>query len=53
MYILLYNLLYQVVAIVACCHGLALGCWGHRSEKVNLRGLDYVAYKMFQYAVLL
>jgi len=27
--------------------------WGHRSEKVKLRGLDYVAYKMCQYAVLL
>jgi len=26
---------------------------GHRSEKVKLRGLDYVAYKMCQYAVLL
>jgi len=26
---------------------------GHRSEKVKLRGLDYVAYKMCQYSVLL
>jgi len=26
---------------------------GRRSEKVKLRGLDYVAYKMCQYAVLL
>jgi len=30
-----------------------LGCWGHRSENVKLRGLDYAAYKMCQYAVLL
>jgi len=30
-----------------------LGCCGHRSEKVKLRGLDCVAYKMCQYAVLL
>jgi len=26
---------------------------GHRSEKVKLRGLDYIAYKMCQCAVLL
>ena len=30
-----------------------LGCWGHRSEKVKLRGLDNVACKMCQCAVLL
>jgi len=34
-------------------HQSHLGCWGHRSEKVKLRGLDYVAYKMCQCAVLL
>jgi len=32
-------------------HIWALG--GHRSEKVKMRGLDYVAYKMCQCAVLL
>jgi len=30
-----------------------LGCWDHRSEKVKLRGLDYVAYKICQCAILL
>jgi len=30
-----------------------LGSWGHRTEKVKLRGLDCVAYKMCQCAVLL
>jgi len=32
-------------------HILAVG--GNRSEKVKLRGLDYVAYKMCQCTVLL
>jgi len=27
-------------------HQSHLGCWGHRSEKVKLRGLDNVAGKM-------
>ena len=34
-------------------HQSHLGSWGHRSEKVKLRGLDCVAYKMCQCAVLL
>ena len=33
-------------------HQSHLGCWGHRSEKVK-RGLDNVAYKMRQCAILL
>ena len=39
--------------IISGVHQSHLGCWGHRSENVKLRGLDYVAYKMCQYAVLL
>jgi len=39
--------------IISGVHQSHLGCWCHRSEKVKLRGLDYVAYKMCQYAVLL
>ena len=30
-----------------------MGFWGHRSENVKLQGLDYVAYKMCQYTVLI
>jgi len=29
-------------------HQSHMGSWGHRSEKVKLRGLDNVAYKMCQ-----
>jgi len=39
--------------IISGVHQSYLGCWGHRSEKVKLRSLDYVAYKMCQCAVLL
>jgi len=39
--------------IISGVHQSHLGCWGHRSEKVKLRGLDYVAHKMCQCAVLL
>jgi len=39
--------------IISGVHQSHLGCWGHRSEKVKLRGLDCVAYKMCQCAVLL
>ena len=39
--------------IISGVHQSHLGSWGHRSEKVKLRGLDYVAYKMCLYAVLL
>ena len=39
--------------IISGIHQWHLGCWGHRSEKVKLRGLDNVACKMCQCAVLL
>jgi len=38
--------------IISGVHQSHLGCWGHKSEKVKLRGLDCVAYKMCQCAVL-
>jgi len=39
--------------ITSGVHQSPLGSWGHRSEKVKLRGLDCVAYEMCQCAVLL
>jgi len=39
--------------IISGVHQSHLGCWGHRSEKVKLRCLDYAAYKMCHCAVLL
>jgi len=39
--------------IISGAHQSHLGCWGHMSEKVKLRGLDYAAYKMCHCAVLL
>jgi len=39
--------------IISGVHQSHLGSWGYRSEKVKLRGLDCVAYKMCQCAVLL
>jgi len=39
--------------IISGVHQSHLGCWGYRSEKVKLRGLDYAAYKMCHCAVLL
>ena len=39
--------------IISGVHQSHLGCWGHRSEKVKLRGLNYVAFKMCHCAVLL
>ena len=39
--------------IISGVHQSHLGCWGHRSEKVKSRGLDNVACKMCQCAVLL
>jgi len=39
--------------IISGVHQSHLGCWGHRSEKVKLRSLGCVAYKMCQCAVLL
>jgi len=47
---LLYDFLNLIISGVQQSH---LGCWGHRSEKVKLRGLDYAAYKMCQCAVLM
>jgi len=39
--------------IISGVHQSYLGCLGHRSEKVKFKGLDNVACKMCQYAVLL
>jgi len=39
--------------IISGVHQSHLGCWGDRSEKVKLRGMDYAAYKMCHCAVLL
>jgi len=39
--------------IISVAHQSHLGCWGHRSEKVKLRGLDNVTCKMCQCAVSL
>jgi len=47
---LLYDSLNLIISGVYQSH---LGCWGHRSEKVKSRGLDYAAYKMCHCAVLL
>jgi len=47
---LLYDSLNLIISGVYQSHR---GCWGHRSEKVKLRGLDCVAYKMCWCAVLL
>jgi len=48
--ILLYDSLNLIISGVHQSH---LGSCGHRSEKVKLRGLDCVAYKMCQCVVLL
>jgi len=48
---LLYDSLINL--IISGVHQSQLGCWGHRSEKVKLRGLDNVACKMCQCEVLL
>jgi len=51
---LILMLLYDSVnLIISGVHQSPLGSWSHRSEKVKLRGLDCVAYKMCQCAVLL
>jgi len=47
---LLYDSLNHIISGVHQSH---LGCLGHTSEKVKLRGLDYVAYKMCQCGVFL
>jgi len=49
-FVLLYDSLNLIISGV---HQLHLGSWGHRSEKVKLRGLDCVSYKMCQCAALL
>jgi len=49
-FMLLYDSLNIIISDVHQSH---LGSWGHRVEKVKLRGLDCVAYKMCQCAVLL
>jgi len=49
-FMLLYDSLSLIISGVYQSH---LGSWSHRSEKVKLRGLDCVAYKMCQCAVLL
>jgi len=48
--LLLYDSLNLIISGVHQSH---LGCWGHTSEKVKLRGLDNVACKMCQCAVLM
>jgi len=51
---LILMLLYDSLNLIICgVHQSHLGCWGHRSEKVKLRGLDNVAFKMCQCTVLL
>jgi len=39
--------------IISGVHQSHLGCWRPKSEKVKLRGLDYVAYQMCHGSVLL
>ena len=51
---LIFMLLYDSLnLIISGVHQSHLGSWGHRSKKVKLIGLDCVAYKMCQCAVLL
>ena len=50
---LILMLLYDSLnVIISGIHQSHLGCWGHRSEKVKLRGLDNVACKMCQCSAL-
>jgi len=49
-FMLLYDSLNLIISGVAQSH---LGSWSHTSEKVKLRGLHCVVYKMCQCAVLL
>jgi len=39
--------------IISGVHQSHLDCWGHRSEKLKLRGLDNVACKICQCTALL
>ena len=51
---LILMLLYDSLNLITSgVHQSHLGCWGHRSEKVKLIGLDNAAYKMYHCAVLL
>jgi len=51
---LIFMLLYDSLKlIISGVYQSYLGSWGPRSESVKLRGLDCVAYKMCQCAVLL
>jgi len=51
---LILTLLYgSLNLIIIGVHQSHPSCLGHRSEKVKLGGLDHVAYKMCQCAVLL
>jgi len=51
---LIFMLLYDSLNLIfSGVHQSHLGSWGHRSEKVKLRGLDNVACKMCQCTVLL
>ena len=51
---LIFMLLYDSLnLIISGAHQSHLGSWGHRSEKVKLRGLDNVVCKMCQCAVSL
>jgi len=49
---LILMMLYDLNLLISGVQQSHLGCWDHRSEKVKLRGLDYVAYRMCRYAVL-
>jgi len=47
---LLYNSLNLIISAVNQSH---VSCWRYRSEKVKLRGLDYVTCKMCKCTVLM
>ena len=51
--LILMLLYYSLNRIISGVHQSHLGAWSHRSEKVKLRGLDCVAYKMCQCTLLL
>ena len=52
-YLLTYLLYDSLNLIISGVHQSHMDFWGHRSEKVKLRGLDNVTCKMCQCAVLL
>jgi len=51
--LILMLLCYFLNLMISGVHQSHLGSWGHRSEKVKLRGLNNVACKMCQCAILL